>query len=318
MNYQQSIHDLARGRWRALLPGVGIGTKFLSGRHGPCPMCGGKDRWRFDDKQGDGRWFCTHCGSGTGVDLVMHVKGTEFFAAKKWIESQLGSAPVNAPKSTPRIEATKDQLSALWGRGTALDGADVASRYLAGRKLSLTEWPAPLRYIADLPWRGEDGSKALYPAMLAKYAAPDGKSATLHRTYLAEPGTKAPVEQPRKLMPGRIPSGSAVRLAAPAETMGIAEGIETALSAAALHEVPVWAALTAGAMVKWNPPEGTKCVLIFGDNDRSFAGQNAAYALGYRLVTQGYTVEVRVPDEPGSDWNDVLQVGEAQDADRQD
>src|SRR5262249_49918290 len=62
--------ERARGRWREILPVLGIAATFLRNRHGPCPLCGGKDRFRFDDKNGDGTYFCNQCGAGTGVILV--------------------------------------------------------------------------------------------------------------------------------------------------------------------------------------------------------------------------------------------------------
>lgn len=96
-------------------------------------------------------------------------------------------------------------------------------------------------------------------------------------------------------------------MSAAAATMGIAEGIETALSAQLLFSVPVWAAISAGALLKWKPPEEAKGIIVFADRDESFAGQNAAYSLAYRLKTEGFSVEVRMPDaEEGRDWNDAL------------
>ena len=60
----------ARGRWKEILPQFGIDPKFLTNRHGPCPLCRGKDRFRFDDKDGSGSYFCNQCGPGSGVILI--------------------------------------------------------------------------------------------------------------------------------------------------------------------------------------------------------------------------------------------------------
>ncbi len=87
--------------------------------------------------------------------------------------------------------------------------------------------------------------------------------------------------------------------------MGIAEGIETALSASILFNVPVWAALSSGRLKVWQPPAETIEVLVFGDNDANCDGQEAAYALGNRL-NRTITAQVLIPETPGSDWNDVL------------
>src|SRR5260370_38280875 len=47
-----------RHRWVDILTALGVPTKFLNRRHGPCPMCGGKDRFRFIDTDGKGTFFC--------------------------------------------------------------------------------------------------------------------------------------------------------------------------------------------------------------------------------------------------------------------
>lgn len=57
------------------------------GRHGPCPVCGGKDRFRFDDKAGRGTWFCNQCGHGDGLDLVALVKQCSLSEAAQLAEN---------------------------------------------------------------------------------------------------------------------------------------------------------------------------------------------------------------------------------------
>jgi hypothetical protein len=72
------LRDLARDRWHAILPQLGIRAEFLTGKHGPCPMCGGKDRWRFSNRNGEGGFICTHCGGGDGIRLVMLFRNVDF------------------------------------------------------------------------------------------------------------------------------------------------------------------------------------------------------------------------------------------------
>ena len=63
------LKDRAQGRWSGILPALGIGESFLTGKHGPCPLCGGKDRWRWDNREGRGTWICSKCGAGDGIAL---------------------------------------------------------------------------------------------------------------------------------------------------------------------------------------------------------------------------------------------------------
>jgi putative DNA primase/helicase len=98
---------------------------------------------------------------------------------------------------------------------------------------------------------------------------------------------------------------------ASAETMGIAEGIETALSAHLLYDVPVWSALSAGGLTAFEPPSTCKSLLIFGDADGSYTGQASAYALAHKLAAKGLNVDVRLPPEVGCDFNDMLKTGVA-------
>ena len=69
----------ARGRWPEILAALaGLSGEQLSNRHQPCPLCAGTDRYRFDDKDGSGSWFCNQCGGkdhrgggGSGMDLLL-------------------------------------------------------------------------------------------------------------------------------------------------------------------------------------------------------------------------------------------------------
>lgn len=299
---RESIHVLAQGRWRTILPRLGVHESFLSGRHGPCPICGGKDRYRWVDKDGSGGYICGQCGPGTGVDLVMKVGSLSFIEAVKLIEPLVNDAPVVMPKPDTSGGKHADEL---WASGSPLTGYDPAAKYLQRRGIRLP-WPAALRYTMRATYLHEDGSRTVHPAMLARFVAPDRASATTHVTYLTETGEKADVPKAKKLAKAKVPPGGAVPLAPSAETMGIAEGLETALSAMLLFDVPVWAGLSDGGLMKWQPPTRAKNILVFGDNDASLAGQLAAFSLGHRLLRDGLLAEVRLPDLPGTDWNDVL------------
>ncbi len=298
----ERIQDRAIGRWRTLLPALGIHERFLSSKHGPCPICGGTDRFRWDDKAGSGSFYCNQCGPGSGVDLVMKVHGVPFIDAKRMIEEHLPSAPIEIPKA--KRDTSLEALAAIWSRAQKLTGDDPASWYLARR--GLPHDSPSLRWLPKFTYVHDDKSKTEHPAMLAMFVGPDRAAHTIQYTYLDRSGRKADVPKPRKLAPAKIPAGGAVRLAASAETMGIAEGVETALAAAKLFDIPVWSALSAGGLIKWQPPQTARHIIVFGDNDRSATGQAAAWSLAHRLITEKFTAEVRIPETPETDWNDVL------------
>ena len=303
-----------QGRWRGILAALGLNAAQVSGKRTECPICrnGPKsDSFRLDDKDGRGTWFCNHDGAGDGVALVMKMRGVDFKGALELIRPLVGAVPFSPPKAdrdtTPEA---REEMAALWKRAKPLDGHCAASRYLRSRGIDLAVWPAALRLVDELPLT-EDGTnvRRIMPAMLARFFAPDGTRGILHRTWLPDvwrPGVKVC----RKMWRGAVPSGGAVRLGPAAEVLGICEGIETSFAASILHRIPVWAALSAVCLIKWDPPPEAKEIVVFGDNDMSFTGQMAAYSLAHRLRLKQIPVSVCVPDkEEGSgnvDWNDVL------------
>lgn len=295
------VAGMAQGKWRGLLMQSGLSDRELSGRHGPCPICkAGRDRFRFDNRAGKGSWICGHCGAGDGLDLLMQIKGWNFSEAAKFVEQCVGG--VLPEQTRPAITAAKQReaLRALWKASEPMREGDPVDVYLRGRGID-HDCPPALRYAPECYY----GPGEVHPAMVAVVSDAFGKEASLHRTYLGPDG-KASVETARKLMPGLIPEGGAIRLSAPARVLGIAEGVETALSAAMIYEVPVWAAISASTLEKWLPPDECEEVVVFGDADSRFRGQAAAYRLANRLAMTGREVTVRLPERLGWDWNDAL------------
>jgi putative DNA primase/helicase len=291
----RNISEHAQGRWRGILSNFGIDSRFLTGKHGPCPLCGGKDRWRWDNKDGRGSWFCTHDGAGDGFALLMKVKGWDFPEAARQVETVIGKTRLEPAKTAQTESQKRTAKNRLWKSSAAVTLADPVGKYLS-RRIGLTEFPKCIRFAPG-------------PMMVAMMTDPTGKPSTLHRTYLTEDGRKANLAAVRRMMPGTIAKGSAVRLAPYTGVLGIAEGIETALSATALTGVPCWAALTEGLLASWQWPEDCDRIVIFGDNDENYVGQSAAYALARRIgLGSKILVEVRIPEIAGCDWNDVLRL----------
>lgn len=300
-----TVREAAHGRWRSILPALGIDAIHLTGKHGPCPLCkGGKDRWRFDDKDGAGTFYCSQCGAGDGVKLVMMALGLDFRAAAIRIEELAGAAPFQPSKPQRTDEQRRDAMNGLWRRSRPIQPGDPAAHYLATRCF-VASYPADLRHVAEARYYHDKTRFTSHPAMLAMVRDLSGKPVNVHRTFLTPDGRKAPYDDARKLMEGTLPKGAAIRLCAHADRLGAAEGIETALSATALFGDPCWALVSADNLSAWTPPEGVTVAPIFADHDRSYAGQAAAYTLAKRLIAKNIEAPVHLPEQLGDDWNDV-------------
>lgn len=96
-----TLSDLTNGRWPDLLVELaGLTGDQLTDKHQPCPLCGGKDRYRFDDQDGTGSWYCNKCGGkdqqgggGSGMDMLMRRMNWSYAEACKRIEQRLGVIP---------------------------------------------------------------------------------------------------------------------------------------------------------------------------------------------------------------------------------
>lgn len=305
----RDIFEEARDKWPSILPMFGVSPKFLTGRHSPCPMCGGKDRFRFTNFRDRGNWICSHCGHGDGMGLIMAMSGMDWMGALTEVRDKLGSAEVSKPRPRMSSEKARSLCVELWKESVPIREGDDAERYLASRGFS-PPFGQQLRFHPKVPVK-DHPDKAYLPAMLARVSDNSGMGVNIHRTYLVE-GRKAEWEidgikqSAKKLMPGAIPVDAAIRLFPHEGELGVAEGIETALAVYRDYRIPCWAMISSGQMKKWVPPKGVKVLHVFGDADHKFGGQAAAYTLAHRVACQTNPpqVFVRVPDKLGVDWAD--------------
>lgn len=311
---RDDVVQLALDKWHHILPELGVSPRYLSSRHGPCPLCGGKDRFRYDNKEGRGSWICGQCGAGDGFDLLIKFTGMGFNdVAQRIREVVQGVEPDRSQQKRQQItpEQQRRSLISTYEQSDPVQRGDAVDRYLRSRGLGMDVYPIALRTIPQL--RHPKGSpKDAFPVMVAVVQEPGGRGGQIHRTFIAKDGTaKAPIEPARMFMAGDIPKGSAVRLAPVGKRLGIAEGVETALSAMRMFGIPVWAALNTSLLSTWEPPAEVEEVFIFADADPGFGGQYAAYALARRLAAAKRIVRVEIPSALGIDWNDILQQQEA-------
>jgi hypothetical protein len=200
-------------------------------------------------------------------------------------------------KSTLAVEHTPDpEAVAIWD-GAHRATETIVERYLNARDITVNV-PPSLRYSAA----GYLDRYSL-PAMVAAVQAPDRQIIAVQVTLIDPRGDrKAQVRLPRKTT-GALGAG-AVRLAAAGDVLGLAEGVETALSAMQLSGVPCWACLGAARMHRVWIPECVRELHIFGDNDE--AGRNAAEQTAHRFRFR--RVVLRFPPYSCKDWNDALQA----------
>lgn len=302
----ESARSLARGKWPAIL-GQYLDERSLAGKHTACPMCGGKDRWRFDDRDGAGTWICSVCGSGDGFHLLQHMNGWSFADAAKHVEAVAGRYQPGEIKPAREVEDIKASLLRVWRDSKPIEPGDPADKYLRNRCIEVPANLYEVRIHHNLSYLHDGGKVTHHPALIARVVNGTPKRAVcIHRTYLTTDGRKADVPEPKKLMsPTQKLENVATRLMQPVDGwLGVAEGIETAIAAWRRFGGPVWACLTAGLLKTFRPPPEVKLLTIFGDNDSNYTGQAAAYELARSCAMKGIEVKVMIPEKADTDWAD--------------
>lgn len=298
--------DAVVGQWERVFTQFGL-PWTTGNRHIDCPICSKKKSFRIDDKDGRGTWICT-CSAGTGWDLLMRVTGKDFRMLAKEIDLIIGNTQ-DYTRNAPRVPRANDSET-------------VRDYFLALPKIKGTQANQYLnsRGIYDTPGKGIRYSTGEYdhderrkiPCMYAIASDEYGAPAIKHITYL-EGGKKADIETQRKMFTIKETHGPvAIKFSPAGSILGIAEGIESALSAAHIYKMPVWSKMSAAIMQRFRSPPGVKALYIFADNDKNGTGLAAAFAAGRANILGKNDVEkvfIRWPISV-NDFNDMLTGGD--------
>jgi putative DNA primase/helicase len=277
-----------------------------------CPACGGVDRFRFDDKEGRGTYYCNGCGAGDGFDLLRNLFDWDFKEAAAKID-ELHGRVVAEPQKLVDLAARRSNLLRVWQSARS---PEVVTGYLGQRGLG--EAVADLRDVrgcAALRLFERDSPALDCPAVVCLVRNLLGDPVTVHRIYLGPQG------RVKKLMPALEKlTGASIRLARIQDgTLVVGEGVESTLAGKLLWEretgakAGAWAAISANNLVNIAlPPEVTRLVICI-DNDAKFAGQAFGFELARRAsVLPGRPIEVvtLMSSVPGCDVLDALIAGE--------
>jgi putative DNA primase/helicase len=299
------VMTAASGRWSDILEMLaGLQAEQLSNRHQPCPACGGRDRYRFDDRDGNGSWFCNQCGGkdhlgggGTGMDLLMRVRSWSFRQACEEVERYLGVEAQGNGRHRPQVVSASNGASGKPPAATGFPGhatrpwrqPDVPPADAAPPELERGA-------IAQWCYRDASGAQLFWIQRLCPVRS--GRKGFLHRVWLDggwhRPSRRDPFScewpAPRPLygLPGLAQRPDAQVL--------VVEGESTADAAAVLfpdHVVISWANGTnAIGKTDWQPLAG-RSVTLWPDADAP--GRKAMARLAALLREQGCCVQLVDP-----------------------
>jgi putative DNA primase/helicase len=328
-----------RGGWRCVYsayPNL-LSAFDRKGKEVSCPKSGaGKTKFSFF-KDADIRGAAFHRDEGglaDGIDVIAWYENVSKSQAMDIIIgicggdlSSLSTALIQQTQQTLRdtqvISAhesakRKANIDKIWSGVKAIQGTK-AETYLRSRgiKGDPASWNN-LFFHDSLAYKEDDETPwTRHPGMLAIVRDTDCKSLTLHRTFLADDGQgKANVSRQKMMMAQPRPlKGACIRIDQPVETpagklIGIAEGIETALSIREATGCPMWIGISDRIMEQVVFPEDVKFIIVWADIEPSGAGLRAAETLRSIWEPKGVKVIVEAPhlmNRDKADWNDVYQ-----------
>jgi hypothetical protein len=293
-------------------------------RRGPCPTCGGHDRFGVNTKKQ--LWNCRGCGKGGDViALIQFIDDCDFREA---IECLTGESTIDhQPRPAPYVDRCNDDGAKLLASAKKIIAemkpiisSPVAMGYLERvRKIDTSAiadvlertdaigWHPSVYFNApEYPQRGPPhplhGQRlgAIIGVMTdVGTAKPTG---AISRTYLADGakiGKAKTLGSPRGI----------VRLSADEDVLEglfIAEGIETALTAMANFGFrPTWSTGDRMLMADFPILNGIEALNIIVDHDKSGDGEKAARKAEARWLGAGREVRLLRSDDYG-DLNDLI------------
>ena len=234
-----------------------------------------------------------HCFAGCDQQSVLSALAREGFEVARFFSGSLADDQLEPT----RVRKPSAAALRIWREAEPL-GASPAKAYLESRGILAAS--SALRFHPQTPL-GPKGRTRFLPAIIAAVSLDEGPIA-IHRTFLSG-NAKADFDKPKRAL-GSL-GEAAVRLFAPVSgKLGLAEGIESAMSAYALTGVPVWATLGNERFGLVSVPESVTDLHLFVDHD---AGGELAASRGLvAYARDGRAIQVRKPSSRDTDWNDEL------------
>ncbi|HDU5810049.1 TPA: DUF927 domain-containing protein [Klebsiella quasipneumoniae subsp. quasipneumoniae] len=313
----REVTSAAAGKWPYVLAGLSIDVPDSSRRHAPCPACGGKDRFRFDDN-GRGSFICNQCGAGDGLDLIKRVNNCDTTEAAQLAADVLGidyreteTDRKAASQRRGQLEADRQRHEQERQKKAAEDAEQrraTFSRLYAGMRQRAIQGEA--EYLQS---KGLTGFN--YPLM------PDG---SLLLELVDESGavTAAQTITPqgeKRLLTGSAKRGAYHAVNAPEspQSVLIAEGLATALSVHLMRpDALTVAAIDAGNLLpvaevmRRKYPQAQ--IIIAADNDHQQGGPESGGTNTGKDAAEKAALSVAgwvslPPTDNKTDWNDYHQ-----------
>jgi putative DNA primase/helicase len=278
---------------------------------GPCPRCGGTDRFGVNVRKQI--WNCRQCTKGGDViDLVKHLDGATTTEAVRMLTG-MPSRPASPTRPTPAAPKSDDDYEGrqrdkarwLWSQRQPIAGS-IAERYLREARGYSGALPPTLAF---LPAR--NGKP---PVMIAAFAYPNERESgvlgepvnveAVHLTALKSDGSGKADITPNKIMLAS-PAGNPIAVAAMSDSMwglAITEGIEDALSVHQATGLSAWAAGSAPHMAKLAAtilraePESVT-ILADGDDAGRHHARELATDLAALVARLELGIEIRLREE---------------------
>lgn len=283
------------GAWRQTLEGYGC--KLPNGRHhGPCPVCGGKDRFRFDDKDGRGTWFCSQCDpqSGGGLLLLSRYLGKPTIeTAKELIGQDMPRTIAPVRKHSATDEQMREELRKRAQRGAVMlmeHSTPASHPYMDGKGLH-GDWPVNSQIMM-----GSDQERIEQGALLLVPVYKSGELVNVQK--ITTEGKKRPIY-------GGEMGGVCHVITGTGKIVAITEGFATGVTVNRMTNATIYVAFNTGnlmaitAQARDENPEAN--IVIFADNDEHGAGLKYAEDAAIPV-----NAKIALPPEIG-DWDDYRQ-----------
>lgn len=312
-----AVTAAAHGQWREILTANGIKLPEPK-KHGPCPICGGKDRFRLEERKAEkaarGVWVCSHCDckGGDGLSLYQQATGQSMSEAISSLGRYFGlSGPVSAADHARNEKQRQEAAKAVEEQ----QQREASRRAAAAALAQQMELEAAGCMAEQVPYLARKGFSGFAVDVLA-HDYDRHKAGSLLVVLFNIDGVTTSAEiidsEGRKMaLAGGQKKGSAAYIEPLGDSLpenaahcGVVEGYATGLSVRALTGWPVFCGMSkagladAARIARYNCPAAQ--ILICGDVGAEVEAEQAAQAVGG---------VVSYPPS-GGDWDDYRQAQE--------